>query len=295
MGFRQIYIEETAELSLHNDNIKIEKNDKSFLLPISDIDLIFVENPRVVFTARLVTQLSKNNVTLVLCDEKYIPTSISLPLNGSNNQIEIFNLQIEQLPSKKDKLWEYIIRQKIINHSSTIKLIFKDLRYLEFLEYSKNIKSGDKTFIEGAEARLYFRNLFGDNFIRHQDDEINLALNYGYSIINSAIIRMLVAAGIDPKIGAHHDNKKNFYNLASDLLEPYRAFVDYYVYKNKEFIGEPLSRHIRLGLVDLLNSEVQINNIKTTLSNSIKIMIYSFIDYLKSGDIKDIKLVSFYE
>ena len=246
MGFRQIYIEETAELSLHNDNIKIEKNDKSFLLPISDIDLIFVENPRVVFTARLVTQLSKNNVTLVLCDEKYIPTSISLPLNGSNNQIEIFNLQIEQLPSKKDKLWEYIIRQKIINHSSTIKLIFKDLRYLEFLEYSKNIKSGDKTFIEGAEARLYFRNLFGDNFIRHQDDEINLALNYGYSIINSAIIRMLVAAGIDPKIGVHHDNKKNFYNLASDLLEPYRAFVDYYVYKNKEFIGEPLSRHIRL-------------------------------------------------
>lgn len=295
MGFRQIYIEETAELSLHNDNIKIEKNDKSFLLPISDIDLIFVENPRVVFTARLVTQLSKNNVTLVLCDEKYIPTSISLSLNGSNNQIEIFNLQIEQLPSKKDKLWEYIIRQKIINHSSTIKLIFKDLRYLEFLEYSKNIKSGDKTFIEGAEARLYFRNLFGDNFIRHQDDEINLALNYGYSIINSAIIRMLVAAGIDPKIGVHHDNKKNFYNLASDLLEPYRAFVDYYVYKNKEFIGEPLSRHIRLGLVDLLNSEVQINNIKTTLSNSIKIMIYSFIDYLKSGDIKDIKLVSFYE
>lgn len=295
MGFRQIYIEETAELSLHNDNIKIEKNDKSFLLPISDIDLIFVENPRVVFTARLVTQLSKNNVTLVLCDEKYIPTSISLPLNGSNNQIEIFNLQIEQLPSKKDKLWEYIIRQKIINHSSTIKLIFKDLRYLEFLEYSKNIKSGDKTFIEGAEARLYFRNLFGDNFIRHQDDEINLALNYGYSIINSAIIRMLVAAGIDPKIGVHHDNKKNFYNLASDLLEPYRAFVDYYVYKNKEFIGEPLSRHIRLGLVDLLNSEVQINNIKTTLSNSIKIMIYSFIDYLKSGDIKDIKLVNFYE
>lgn len=295
MGFRQIYIEETAELSLHNDNIKIEKNDKSFLLPISDIDLIFVENPRVVFTARLVTQLSKNNVTLVLCDEKYIPTSISLPLNGSNNQIEIFNLQIEQLPSKKDKLWEYIIRQKIINHSSTIKLIFNDLRYLEFLEYSKNIKSGDKTFIEGAEARLYFRNLFGDNFIRHQDDEINLALNYGYSIINSAIIRMLVAAGIDPKIGVHHDNKKNFYNLASDLLEPYRAFVDYYVYKNKEFIGEPLSRHIRLGLVDLLNSEVQINNIKTTLSNSIKIMIYSFIDYLKSGDIKDIKLVSFYE
>ena len=71
--------------------------------------------------------------------------------------------------------------------------------------------------------------------------------------------------------------------------------MDYYVYKNKEFIGEPLSRHIRLGLVDLLNSEVQINNIKTTLSNSIKIMIYSFIDYLKSGDIKDIKLVSFYE
>lgn len=295
MGFRQIYIEDSAELSLCNDNIKVKKNEKSFLLPISDIDLIFIENPYVSLTTRLATQLSKNNVTLIMCDEKYIPGSILLPLNGSNNQIEIFTLQIEQLPSKKDKLWEYIIRQKIINHSLVIKLIFKDLQYLEFYEYSKNIKSCDKTFIEGSEARFYFRRLFGQKFIRHQDDEINLALNYGYSIINSAIIRTLVASGIDPKIGVHHDNKKNFFNLASDLLEPYRAFVDYYVYKNKDFIGEPLSRHIRLGLIDLLNQEVQINNIKTTLSNSIKIMIYSFIDYLKSGEIKDIKLVSFYE
>lgn len=296
MGFRQIYIESEAKLSLSKGNVKFEKEDKVFTLPLEDIDIIFIENSKSILTARILSECSKNNISIIICDEKFLPTTITHSLYGSTNQIELFYLQIELLQSKKDKLWEYIVRSKIVNHAKTIEKYFKtSTEAIPFYEYSKNIKTGDKTFIEGAEARFYFRKLFGNEFIRHAEDPLNFALNYGYQIINGAIIRTLVSCGLDTKLGIHHSNKKNFYNLASDFIEPYRAFVDLYVAKNKELISSPLSKDIRMNLINLLNQDVKINNLKTSLSNSIKIMIYSFIDYLNSGEIKDIKLVEFYE
>lgn len=296
MGFRQIYIEGETRLSLSNGNIKFEKEDKNFTLPLEDIDIIFIENSKSILTARILCECSKRNISIILCDEKFLPITITHSLYGSNNQIELFYLQLGLLQSKKDKLWEYIVRSKILNHAKTIEKIFKTpTEAISFYEYSKNIKSGDKTFIEGAEARLYFRKLFGNEFIRHAEDSLNFALNYGYQIINGAIIRTLVSCGLDTKLGIHHCNKKNFYNLASDFIEPYRAFVDLYVAENQELISNPLSKEIRMNLINLLNKDVKINNMKTSLSNSIKIMVYSFVDFLNTGEIKDIKLVEFYE
>lgn len=296
MGFRQIYIEGEVKLSLNSGNILFEKENEKFTLPLEDIDIIFIENSRSIVSARIMSECCKNNISIIFCDEKFLPTSICHSLYNSNNQIELFFLQIEQLQSKKDKLWEFLIRSKIENHAEVIKRYFNsEIETIPFLEYAKNIKSGDKTFIEGAEARFYFRKLFGYEFIRHNDDPLNYALNYGYQIINGAIIRTLVAAGLDTKLGIHHSNKKNFYNLASDFIEPYRAFVDLYVADKINELSDPLSKEIRFDLINILNKKVKINNSKTTLSNSIKIMVYSYIDYLNSGDIKDIKLVEFYE
>lgn len=296
MGFRQIYIEGEVKISLKDGNILFEKESKSFTLPIDDIDIIFIENSRSIVTARIISECCKKDISIVFCNEKFLPASICHSLYSSNNQIELFYLQFEQLQSKKDKLWEYIIRSKIQNHAEVVRRYFNSqIDAIPFYEYAKNIKSGDKTFIEGAEARFYFRKLFGNDFIRHAEDSINYALNYGYQIINGAIIRSLVAAGLDTKLGIHHFNKKNFYNLASDFLEPYRAFVDLYVITNLEKIVDPLPKEVRMELINLLNLDVKINDTKTSLSNSIKIMIYSFIDYLNTGEIKDIKLVKFYE
>lgn len=293
MGFRQLYISKKAKIELNLNNIKVITENESVDIPISDIDLLFVENPNCQLTSNVIVECNKQNVGIILCDKKYLPSTICSSLFGSNNQIELFDKQINMLQSKKDKLWEIILKQKIINHAFVIKKVYKSSLYLDFLDYSKNIKSGDKTFLEGSEARFYFRKLFGEDFIRHQDDAINLALNYGYSILNGAIVRTLVSAGLDPKIGIHHSSKKNYFNLASDFVEPYRAFVDDYVYANKEDIIEPLSKEIRLGLINLLNKIVVINGIKTNITNSIKIFTYSFIDYMTSGNISDIKMVEF--
>ena len=53
-----------------------------------------------------------------------------------------------------------------------------------------------------------------------------IALNYGYSIILSSFTREIVANGYITQLGLFHDNMFNQFNLASDLMEPFRPLVD---------------------------------------------------------------------
>jgi CRISPR-associated protein Cas1 len=298
MGFRTIYIKECEKISLENNNLKLTKMDLSnFLIPLDDIEMIFIEDPKCKITTRIITECVAKNVSIVLCNQNYLPSAIITRLYGSRNQVKFLYNQIEQLQSKKDKLWESILKQKIFNHISVVKNVMPDDN--EFLSLLKNdynlVKGGDKNYVEGVEARSYFRKIFGDNFLRSSEDGINVALNYGYSIINSEIIRTLVKCGLNPMIGIHHKNMENYYNLASDFIEPYRSFVDLFVYKNQSQIYLPLSIEIRSEMIKLLNSTVLINGSKYSLANSISIMIYSYIEYLDTGLIDCIKLPYFNE
>ena len=50
--------------------------------------------------------------------------------------------------------------------------------------------------------------------------------------MRSAIARKLVATGFHPTFGIHHDSQLNPFNLADDLIEPYRAMVDLVAHEN---------------------------------------------------------------
>ncbi len=50
--------------------------------------------------------------------------------------------------------------------------------------------------------------------------------------IESAIARKLVATGFHPTFGIHHDSQLNAFNLADDLIEPYRAIIDLAAHNN---------------------------------------------------------------
>jgi len=298
MGFRTIYIKECEKISLENNNLKLTKVDLSnFLMPLDDIEIIFIEDPKCIITSRIITECVEKNISIILCGKNYLPSAIITKLYGSRNQVKFLYNQIEQLQSKKDKLRESILKQKIFNHISVVKSILpNDNEFLSLLKNDYNLVKGcDKNYIEGVEARSYFRKIFGDDFFRSNNDGINIALNYGYSIINAEIIRTLVKCGLNPMIGVHHKNMENYYNLASDFIEPYRAFVDLFVYKNQFQIFLPLSIEIRSEIIKLLNLPVLINGSKYSLSNSISIMIYSYIEYLDTGLIDCIKLPYFNE
>lgn len=76
---------------------------------------------------------------------------------------------------------------------------------------------------------MYFPALFGTGFSRGSDDIRNAALNYGYAILRGAIARNLVIHGLEPCIGIHHRSELNNFNLADDIIEPFRPAVDLFV------------------------------------------------------------------
>ena len=84
---------------------------------------------------------------------------------------------------------------------------------------------GDENNIEALAASEYFQ-FYHKGLNRRTDDPINSALNYGYAIIRSYIIKALITTGFHCALGIHHHNDYNSFNLADDLIEPWRAMVD---------------------------------------------------------------------
>jgi CRISPR-associated protein Cas1 len=65
------------------------------------------------------------------------------------------------------------------------------------------------------------------DFVRDDDDDLrNKMLNYGYAVVRAGVARALVASGFLPAFGLKHDGAANAFNLADDLVEPFRPFVD---------------------------------------------------------------------
>ena len=62
-------------------------------------------------------------------------------------------------------------------------------------------------------------------------DVTNAFLNYGYGLLYSKIEGSMIKAGIDPYIGVLHRDDYNRPVLVYDVIELYRVWVDYVVYR----------------------------------------------------------------
>ena len=137
----------------------------------------------------------------------------------------------------------------------------------------------------------YFKELFSKDFNRRQDNSINGALNYGYSIIRGAIARSLTMYGFLPVLGIHHHNELNQFNLVDDLMEPYRSIVDYWVYHNVK-VDQIIDSNLKVRLYDLLNYSIEIDRKQHKILNAIDITIRSLSSSFRSKNYKLIKLPS---
>ena len=144
-------------------------------------------------------------------------------------------------------------------------------------QYRENVISGDVTNREGHAAKVYFNALFGKKFTRDTENSINAALNYGYSIILSAFNREIVANGYLTQLALFHDNIFNPFNLASDMMEPFRPLVDDVVY---HLNPQKFEHDEKIKLVSLIQDKVSINGRSETVGNAIKIYTKSVFDAL---------------
>lgn len=286
MGYRQIIIKKSEKLHFKDNQLVIEREGVTSKVPLEDINYVLIEDSATILTSRLLAEFGKNAISLIVCDEKFYPTSIMYPYNYHFKQLDVFSNQLQVSEDLKKELWNQIVKKKIENSIRVLEMTSKEeFPISKLTEYMNAITDGDVTNREGLAAKIYFRSIFGNDFIRFYDDAINGALNYGYTIIASAIIRNLSVFGLNTYLGIHHSSKINNFNLAYDFLEPYRGIVDKYIYDNKNQIVFPLSFEFRKKLINLLNAEVLHKEKKYTVEYSIGLLIKSYIKSITTGEV----------
>ena len=288
-----IHITKADDLSISNNQLVIideDNNDEKNKISLNDISAIVIENCHCKISAILQLRLVENNIPIIICNEKHQPEIHSL---GLFNHFQItlrINEQIEWEKWKKEKLWSKIIEQKIENQKTLLQYFEKSNVAIARLEtYKKNLRKKDIN-TENQEAiasRIYFQELYSNNFKRFDKDGVNSALNYGYMVLRAIISSKIVAKGFHPSLGLHHKSQFNAYNFSDDIIEIFRPMVDYLVYLHKDFLNEAkLSKEIRQKLLLVSQQKVLFNNKKYEFSQAIDYYLDSIRNYfLKNEEI----------
>ena len=279
MAWRIIGIQNPSRLSLRDNQLTITQNEE-VSLPIEDIDALILDSYGITATANLLTELATNSTTVVICNEKHLPTSVLLPYSQHSRQAKVSRLQLNMSQPLKKQLWQRIVMQKISNQADVLQ--YFSLNDIPLRQYAIQVKSGDSTNRESIAARAYFDQLL-DDATRRKPIWHNAALNYGYAMVRSHIARHIAARGLVASQGIFHHSELNGFNLADDLIEPYRAVADLFVLKKLApfHIGEQdasLTKQDRQALVDILNYHVIIQNKRFTLKHAVEKTVESFID-----------------
>ncbi|UEX90210.1 type II CRISPR-associated endonuclease Cas1 [Staphylococcus ratti] len=282
MSWRIVYASDVGKMSLNLNSLKVTKGDLEVKIPLSDIFAIVIEDLTVTLTARLLVELSDYNILVILCNQKHLPECILQPISGHFKQYSQMKEQLIWEQALKDELWKMIVRQKIGNQIECMKHNqIDETRINKMQQLKSSVKLFDRENIEGQAAKYYFNSFFTE-FTRDNDDLLeNAVLNYGYTILNSAIARTIVAKGLIPSMGIHHIGSRNHFNLASDLIEPFRPLVDLFLLKHPP--EDYMSKAYRLKLVNLLHARVEIDGKMQTVIRAIEIMIQSIIEYFREG------------
>jgi len=258
---RTIFLSNPYHLSLKNKQLVISEKAGMPVktVPIEDIGFIVLEHPQISVTMKLMEQLNENNVAVVFCDSKHMPSSMLLPLDAHHIQNELFRAQINGSEPLKKNLWKQTIEAKIKNQARLLEKHGFNGRSLKNL--AKTVKSGDSDNREGFAARLYWNSLFGKGFIRDRYGEPpNMYLNYGYILLRSAVARSLAGSGLLATLGIHHRNRYNAFCLADDIMEPYRPWVDEIAIElDRKWPGQMmLEKEQKAGLLQLMAADVKI-------------------------------------
>lgn len=253
MSWRGIYLSQPARLSLRHSCLQLEKEDGNTLdFSLEDIHYLLLESPQITITSALLSACAAQGCIVITCNEKHLPNGTLLPSNAYYQQLQTLYLQLKLSQPRQKRLWQDIVKAKIRNQATCLRFlghIQKNVIQVASLE--NKVKSGDVDNIEALAARRYWSLYAPENFKRNTESEdlLNAMLNYGYALVRAAISRELAMRGFMPALGIHHRGKNNPFNLADDLIEPWRPLVDAHVLP----IWQSSSRQRELGSKDKQN------------------------------------------
>lgn len=225
---------EGVRLRLESKRLRVEKisGDSGVGLlatfPLADLDAVVMAQGKTMVSGLALAGLAKEGCGVVVCDEKFLPVGMLLPLTGHTTRAERFRAQADAPLALRKQLWKSIVKAKIHNQGTLLRELTGDDGGL--LSMAGKVKSGDSGNLEAQAAQRYWKRLFPRRekpFVRNRDaEDENALLNYGYAVLRASTARAVCAAGLHPGLGVYHHNRYDAYCLADDLMEPFRPLVD---------------------------------------------------------------------
>lgn len=284
MVWRSVVISQPAKLRRERFSLVVEQA-QSARVPFEDIAVIVLNHREITLTHAVLSACGDYGIGLFSTGDNHQPNGVFTPFLSHSRATRMLRLQLDIGRPLAKRAWAKIVRAKIVNQAVCLTLAGKEGG--DRLEsYARRVRSGDTGRMEAQAAAFYFPQLFDRSFDRTQQSWTNSALDYGYAVLRGAIARALVAHGLLPSIGLFHSSEQNAFNLADDLIEPFRPLVDLHVAKHRHPAGagsQELMPGDKAALVSLLNSDVRMPRGEMTVLAAVEQAVEALVRLFDGG------------
>jgi CRISPR-associated protein Cas1 len=268
-------ISRPAKLRREHYSLAIDQEETAFV-PFEDIAVIVLNHREITLTHPVLSACAEYGIGLYATGSNHQPSGVFLPFLPHSRTTRMMRKQLGVAKPTTKQAWASIVRRKIENQAACLKLCGS--RGVDRLEsYARRVRSGDPDNLEAQAAAFYFAQLYGQNFHRAEERWTNAALDYGYAVLRGAIARGLVAHGLHPTVGLFHDCEQNAFNLADDLIEPFRPLVDLHVARHPAMTEGDLIPADKQALVALLNVDVAMPQGRMSVLSAIEYAVESLV------------------
>lgn len=246
--------ENSVELRAANSLLTMTTAGGTDSIPLAEIAAIVLSAHQSTISQAALAGIAEAGGSVIVCDDRFMPTAMLLPLDSHYVQTERLGAQIKASEPTRKRIWRGIVKAKVSAQADLLEELHGSDYGLRAL--LARVRSGDSSNVEAQAARAYWSRLFGDpTFRRRRDGEDqNRLLNYGYAVIRAIVARAICASGLHPSIGVQHHNRYDNFCLASDLMEPFRPLVDRVAYQicQSDGPGAPLSPQVKRSILQPL-------------------------------------------
>ncbi|WP_203637738.1 type II CRISPR-associated endonuclease Cas1 [Levilactobacillus wangkuiensis] len=275
MGWQTIVVSQHAKISLTAGNLVIQTDSDRLHVPVSRLNVVVVQTLQAVITTAAIAALTEAHVKVIFTGRDGQPICETAENYPNARTAALVTSQVNWNQSRIENLWTRIVAAKLQNQVAVAS--FLDADVADLVDEVDKLELNDATNREAVVARQYFPLIFGNDFSRSDLVPENAALNYGYSILLSLIDRVIVSRGYLTCFGIHHCNAGNGFNLGSDLMEPFRPIIDYWVAQQR---FQDLTPDVKFGLIRLFDLEMTYQGKKELFSNVVEKHVVSCLKYL---------------
>lgn len=226
MSWRSVVIANPAALSLHDKALVVAQDGRQARVMLEDISVLVLDHAQITLTAALLSACAEAQIVVVTINASHLPNGALLPYLPHSRALKVMTAQLAISQPTRKRLWQRIVQHKIRNQGAVLAQLAKKDAARHLQRLADEVHSGDPDNLEAQAAQIYFSALVNPGFGRAQTRFYNAAFNYGYAVVRAAIARTLTSYGFLPAFGLFHHNEQNAFNLADDLIEPFRPFVD---------------------------------------------------------------------